>query len=153
MSQSKFKYAPLVDAGGIFTFSAALGDGVVKYTDADRGKPVKLPATNTNAMINCVAGNEIEGFIETIEPFTVNQGFNFGTVREHGRVYAKIGANQGATAAKVGDYVVADDQLAQGSGDNYARVKTGTPTVYRWRIVSIESGSGAAGSIVLLKRI
>lgn len=151
MSQSNFKFAPLVDAGRVgATISACLGTPAVKFTDNERGKPVKLAKLHNYVLT--AAGNEIEGFVETVEPFTVNQGYSFGTVRKEMRVYAKVGANQGATPMEVTDLVVADVQLADGAGDNYARVKTGTPTTFKWRVLERE-GNGTAGTIVLLERI
>ncbi len=151
MSQSNFKFAPLVDAGLVGAIiSAALGTPALKFTDNERGKPVKLAKLQNYVLT--AAGNEIEGFVETIEPFTVNQGYSFGSVRKDMRVYAKVGANQGATPMEVTDLVVADVQLADGAGDNYARVKTGTPTTFKWRVLQRE-GNGTAGTIVLLERI
>ncbi len=152
MGQSNFAFEPLVDlGGGLFTISAALGDGTFKYTDNERGKPVQLKASAKSAYELTAAGAEIEAFVETVEPFTVNQGLSFGTIRRGGRVYAKVGANQGATAMKVRDLVVADVQLANGAGDNYARVKTGTPATFKWRAIKI-IGDGTANSLVLLER-
>lgn len=151
MSQSNFKFSPLVDAAtALFTISAALGDTTYKFADNDRGKPVKLAGANN--YIFTAAGDEIEAFVETVEPATVNQGYSFGTVRKGGRVYAKVGANQGATAMAVRDLVVADVQSANGAGDNYAKVKTGTPTTFKWRVIS-RDGNGTAGTIVLLERV
>lgn len=150
MSQSNFKFQPLVDAGLVgVTVSAALGTPAVKFTDADRGKPMKMGKVQN--YVKTAAGDEIEGFLETVEPFTVNQGYSFGTVRRKLRVFAKVGANQGATAMDVLDLVVADVQSADGVGDNYAKVKTGTPTKFLWRVIARE-GNGTAGTIVLLER-
>lgn len=150
MSQSNFKFAPLVDAGLVgVTVSACLGTPSVKFTDADRGKPMVLGTAHN--YVNAAASAEIEGFLETVEPFTVNQGYSFGTVRRKMRVYAKVGANQGATPMAVKDYVVADVQSADGVGDNYGKVKTGTPTKFLWRVIERE-GNGTAGTIVLLER-
>ena len=151
MSQSNFKFAPLVDAGLVGAIiSAALGTPSVKFTDNERGKPVKLAAADNYVLT--AASDEIEAFVETVEPFTVNQGYSLGTVRKGGRVYAKVGANQGATPMAVRDLVVADVQSANGVGDNYARVKTGTPTTFKWRVIRRE-GNGTAGTIVLLERV
>lgn len=151
MSQSQFKFQPLVDAGLVgVTISAALGTPSVKFTDNERGKPVKL-ATADNYVLT-TAGDEIEAFVETVEPWTVNQGYSFGTVRRQMRVFAKVGDNQGATPMAVKDLVVADVQSADGVGDSYAKVKTGTPTTFKWRVIRRE-GNGTAGTIVLLERV
>lgn len=131
--------------------SAALGPNTsTKFADADVGKAVKLGSANNYVLVE--AGDEIEGFVTSIEPFTVNNGFSFGGVVVSGRVTAEVGANQGATPMAVGDYVVADAQVALGTAGK-AQVKTGTPSKFLWRCIRIISGTGAAGSTVLLERI
>lgn len=156
MSQNRFAFEPLVDIGGLFTQSAALGaDGTVgsRFTDKEIGKPLKLEIGSADSnMVLGAAGNEIEAFVETVEPFTVNQGFTFGTVRKHGRVYCKIASDQGATPAAVGDYVVSGAAEAIGTGDGYGKVKSGTPTKFLWRIIRVK-GTGAAGTVVLVERV
>jgi hypothetical protein len=131
--------------------SAALGPNTsTKFADADVGKAVKLGSANNYVLVE--AGDEIEGFVTSIEPFTVNNGFSFGGVVVSGRVTAEVGANQGGTPMAVGDYVVADAPVALGTAGK-AQVKTGTPTKFLWRCVRVVSGTGAAGSTVLLERI
>lgn len=131
--------------------SAALGpNSSTKFADADVGKAVKLGSANNYVLVE--ADDEIEGFVTSIEPFTVNNGFSFGGVVVSGRVTAEVGANQGATPMAVGDYVVADAPVALGTAGK-AQVKTGTPTKFLWRCVRVVSGTGAAGSMVLLERI
>jgi hypothetical protein len=131
--------------------SAALGPNAnTKFADADVGKAVKLGSANNYVLVE--AGDEIEGFVTSIEPFTVNNGFSFGGVVVSGRVTAEVGANQGATPMAVGDYVVADAPVALGTAGK-AQVKTGTPTKFLWRCIRVVSGTGAAGSMVLLERI
>jgi hypothetical protein len=131
--------------------SAALGPNTnTKFADADVGKAVKLGSANNYVLVE--AGDEIEGFVTSIEPFTVNNGFSFGGVVVSGRVTAEVGANQGATPMAVGDYVVADAPVALGTAGK-AQVKTGTPTKFLWRCIRVVSGTGAAGSMVLLERI
>lgn len=130
--------------------STALGpDANTKFADADVGKAVKLGTANNYVAV--VADDEIEGFVTSIEPFTVNSGFSFGGVVVSGRVTAEVGANQGVTPMAVGDYVVADTPVALGTAGK-AKVKTGAPSMYLWRCIRIISGTGAAGSTVLLER-
>lgn len=157
MSQNRFSFQPLVDIGGLFTLSAALGaDGTApaRFTEKEIGKPLKLEVASADSnYVLPAAGEEIEAFVESLEPFTVNQGFTFGTIRIRGRVWAKIGTDQGATPAKVGDYVVAGAAEAIGTGTGYGSVKTGAPSKYLWRIVGMKDGAGAAGTKVLLERL
>jgi hypothetical protein len=155
---------------GDTNISSALGTGSGNTFSAaaDIGKAVVLAAANNHVLAS--AGNEIDGFVNSVEPFTVNGGYSFGAVKTKGRIKAVVGANQGATPMAAGDYVVADAQLALGTvGDNQqwanypgtapstptgptAQVNTGAPTKKLWRCISVISGTGAAGSVVLLER-
>lgn len=129
--------------------SAALGaSSGAKFADADVGKAVKLGTANNYVPV--AAGNEIEGFVNSIEPFTVNDGFSFGGVKIEGRHTAKVGPAQVSTL-NVGDYVVADTPVALGTA-GYALVKAGSPTKNLWRCIRIVSGTGVAGDLVLLER-
>lgn len=131
--------------------SAALGVSTsTKLTDNDIGKAVKL-AANQNFVL-CGANDEIDGFLNTVEPFTVNGGFAFGGVQRNRRVQATVGANQGATPMAIGDLVVSDVQTGINTVGG-AKVKTGTPTTNLWRCLRIISGTGAATSVVLLERV
>lgn len=130
--------------------SSRLGPNpATKYTDKDVKKPVKL-GTSANHVI-CVAGDEIQGFIDSVDAAT-NGGYSFGGVARCNRgtrVEAVIGATQGATPAKLDDLVVADDQLAVGT-KGLPRVKTGNPARHMWRIINVR-GTGATGTVVVLE--
>lgn len=136
--------------------SWALGaDGTHPFTEADVGKAVKLAASNN--MILATNGDEIDGFVNTVEHYTVNSGFGFGGVRREGRQIALVGSNQSGTL-DVGEYVVADTQTTlntanQTDGTSLPYVKTGTPTYNHWRCIRIISGTGVPGDKVLLERI
>lgn len=163
-------FKPLVTVPAPTVISTPLGDGEDVYkSQSEIGKAVKL---GTGAYTHVLATNEdeIDGFITSINPETVNGGYSFGGVQLDGRVEAIVGPNQGATDMAIGDYVLADDQFALGSvggaqnWTNYpgtapstptgptARVITGTPTKRFWRCIYIVSGEGGAGSVVLLER-
>ena len=130
--------------------STALGaTGANEFSTEDVNKAVKLGTAN-NYLI-CAGGDEIEGFVGSVEAFTVNDGFSFGGVQEEGRRTVKVGPAQVGSVA-VGDLVVADVQTALGTAD-YATVKTGAPTSFKWRCINIISGTGAAGDLILLERI
>lgn len=132
-------------------FSTALGTGSGnQFTTNDVGKVVKLGTAQNYVLAS--GGNEIEGFVTSVEPFTVNGGYTFGGVTDEGFKEVVVGANQGATPMAVGDWVVADTQTALGTAAAGA-VKTGTPTKFLWRCVRIISGTGAAGSAVLVQRV
>lgn len=131
--------------------SSALGDTADnKFRSAeDFGKAVKMGAKSNHIL--CATGDEIEGFIDSVRGDTVNDGYSFGGVARGGRFPAKIGPNQGATAAAVLDLVVADDQAEAGTkGD--ALVRTGEPTKKLWRIISM-SGDGTEGTSVVLEKV
>lgn len=166
MSNS-FKFGVKVPAQEIV--DTALGDGVTAFSSPnDIGKAVVLGSAHNHVLAS--AGNDIDGFVNSVEPFMVNGGYSFGGILVEGRVEAVVGANQGATPMAAGDYVVADAQLALGTvGDNQqwttypgtppsnptgptAQVKTGAPTNKFWRCIAVLSGTGAAGSVVLLER-
>ena len=120
-----------------------------KLTDQDVKKAVKLGPNSHHVL--CAAGNEIEGFVDSVDSAT-NGGYSFGGVARCNRgcrVKAQIGATQGATAAALNDLVVADDQLAIGT-KGLPQVKTGTPSRHLWRILAL-NGSGAAGTEVILE--
>lgn len=161
-----FAFTVLVPAQEIQ--SSALGvDANGKFqAHADIGKPVKLAAGSKHVL--CSTGDEIAGFVNSVEPFTVNAGLSFGGVLKGGRIEVIVAADQGATPMAVGDYVVAGTQLALGtsgvtewnSGGTppstpqgpTGRVKTGTPTKKLWQCIRIISGTGVAGDTVLIER-
>lgn len=131
--------------------SAALGTGSGNaFGTNDINKAVKLAANNN--YVSCAAGDDIEGFVSSVEPYTVNAGFSFGSVQVEGRHEAVIGS--GANVA-IGGYVVADTPLALGTAGN-TPVKTGTPTRFFWRVINNITSPGnaaAVGHVVLLERV
>lgn len=164
-----FAFDVTVPAQEIISTALGTGSGNTFQSPYDIGKPVTLAAANNHVL--AAASAEIDGFVTSIEPSTVNGGYSFGGILVEGRILAVVGANQGATPMAVGDYVVADVQDAlgtavssTGSWTNYpgsapstptgptAKVKTGAPTKKFWRCIRKVSGTGAAGSVVLLER-
>lgn len=130
--------------------SAALGaSSAAPYGENDIGKGVKLGTAQNYVPV--ADGDEIEGFVVSLEPFTVNDGFSFGSVQRNGRVHAEVGASQVGNIA-VGALVVADVPVALGTA-GALKVKTGTPATYKWRVLRIISGTGATGSTVLIERV
>ena len=148
---NKFNFMPRV--GDSDKISAALGASTAaKFTDADKNKAVKL-ATGTNKnYIVCVAGDDIEGVVLSVEPHPVNNGWAFGTVQTGGRMIATVAA--GNTLA-VRDYVVAAAQSAVGTAQDYPVVQevTTEEPVFKWRVVDVLTGAGAAGTQVVIERV
>lgn len=120
-----------------------------KYSDKDKKKAVKMGTLGNHVL--CEAGNELEGFIDSVDAAT-QDGFSFGGVARGTRgfrVRAQIGSTQGNTAAVVGNFVVADAQLAVGTA-GLPQVKVGSPTTSKYRIMTVE-GDGLHGSTVVLE--
>ncbi len=130
--------------------STALGATATnEFSTTDVGKAVKLSTADNHIL--ATNGDEIGGFVNSVEPFTVNDGYSFGGIQKEGRKEAVVGANQVGTMA-IDDLVVADTQVALGTA-GAPKVKTGTPTRFLWRCIKIISGTGVAGDTVLLERI
>ena len=142
-----FQMQPLVDPVG--NFSAALGvNPAGAFTSKDVNKAVKLIADSTYGLV--AAGDEIEGTVEAISHFTVNNGFSFGTVNNRGRRVVTI---DNAVAVVIGDLVVAGAQAALGTAQTNTVARKGTPTKFLWRVVSLLGSNGAAGTSVLIERM
>lgn len=125
--------------------SVALGDNTNQArSDNDMGKAVKKgPLQN---YVLCADGDEIGGFIDSVRGDTVNAGHSFGGVQRRKRIWAEVGSGTVAVL----DFVVAAAQVPFGT-KGIAKVKTGTPEVYKWQAIRVE-GNGTAGSRVLLER-
>lgn len=157
-----FVFEPTVPAG--VAKSAVLGASTsAKFADADLGKPVKLGTVQNYVL--ATDGDDIEGFVVAIEPYTVNGGYSFGSVLDKGRFKALVDTSD---SVEIGDYVVAGTQAALGtaslpvitkgvafaqSGTTPFAVTEATPKHFFWRVVRIVSGTGAAGDTVLIERI
>lgn len=130
--------------------SAKLGPDVdTKYTDKDKKKAVKAKAGG--GYVLCADGDELDGFIDSVDQFTV-EGFSFGGVARGNvgfRVEAQVAAGV-ATPLAFNDLVVAGAQLARGT-PGLPQVKKGTPSIHRYRVLRLTTG--AAGSIVLLEKV
>lgn len=145
-----FAFRETVPAPSMLT--SALGTGGVNiWTDKELGKAVKLSATDDSTMVLATEDDEIFGFVGAIAIGTVNDGFSHGSVQIGGWREAQVGANQGVTAMAVGDFVVADDQVAFGTA-GYPKVKTAAGRSC-WRVMRVLSGTGVAGDKVLLMEI
>lgn len=145
-----FTYTQKVDAPLADIQNTALGTGGADiYGTVDIGKPLKVSSSGTMAI--CADGDEIEGFLSSVEVHTVNEGYSFGAAKRDQRVEALVGPSQVGNIAQTA-LVVADIQIAIGT-ESLAKVKTGTPATFKWRVLEILSGTGASGDKVLLERV
>lgn len=120
--------------------SAKLGTTGAKMVDADVGYPVKLGADS--AFVKCSDGDQIEGFVKSIEQWT-SDNHSFGGVQVGG--FKKVTV-YGAIA--VGDYLVAE---TGGRVKKAPAVTAGDATTvrnYHWRYVSGAVGVGATSEYV-----
>lgn len=150
MSAHKFRVKVTPHADRIeASFGAAAGEA---WGSKDLGKAVKL-GSNGSAYELCTDGDEIEGFVDSMEVVTVNDGFPFGTVKRSHRQEVLVGSGTVA----VGDYVVSATQAAVGTEEN-AKVKAKTLVAtdlnnHKWRCISIVTGSGAAGDTITIEKV
>ena len=148
---TQFVFTELVNDPHADVVSAALGvDNANKLSDLDVGKPVKLAANNN--YVACANGDQVEGFLISTEAATVNDGFSFGSVLRNKRVTAQVDSAELGTAV-VGSLMVAGTSAALGTKDAYPQMEIGTPADFKWRVISIKSGTGVAGDLVLLEKI
>lgn len=148
-----FTFTPLVNDPHADVITAALGvDANNKLNDNDIGKPVKL-AANDNYVL-CGDGDDIEGFLVSTEASTVNDGFALGSVKRNKRFKVQVEAGELGTAA-VGTYVCAGiPAVAINVKQTWPQVilKTLAADSAKWRVISIVSGTGVAGDLILIER-
>ena len=146
-----FTFTELVNSPHADVISAALGvDAANKLSDKDLGKPLVM-ASSDNYIIATV-GDEIEGFGVSTEAYTVKDGMAFGSVQRNMRKMVQVAT----TAVVWGDLVVAAASAAIGTADAYPQVKKALGTeagVFQWRVISIVTGTGVVGDIVLIEKI
>lgn len=127
--------------------SAALGASTgAPFGANDVGKAAKMGTLQNYVPV--ADGDELEGFVNSVEPFTVNAGFSFGTIQRGGDMLVEV---IGATPVALRDYVVAGAPVALGTAGK-AKVKPGSPTKFLWRVTRIVTGTGAAGDQVYIRR-
>lgn len=162
-----FSFRPLVNDPSADIISAALGNNTDQFDTVDVGQAVKLDSTGST-YVQCADGDEMEGFVISVEPFNVNSGFSFGSVQRDKRVKAQVAANEGGTLA-IGDHLVIGTPIALGTASGYPQVKAGvaaaqdgttpfayterTPNTFIWRVIEILTGTGVAGDLVLIERV
>jgi len=128
-------------------FTENLGNNTGQFSDKDIGKAVVY---NGDQMDQAAAGDQIVGFVTSVEPATV-EGHSVGSVRKTGRVWA---ADEAGTL-NVGDRVQAGTPIALGTVGKANVVALDTvahpqPT-YNWVVIRVDAG--AAGRTVLLEKV
>lgn len=148
------------------TFSSTtvrLGAGATandRFDLKEQGKAVKLVAESRYDL--CAVGDEIEGFITSVEAAPAN-GFSIGGITSRDKQWVTadgIQATPGTGAIAVGDYVLASTITAKGTAlAAYAKVIKATTQAtvraspYNWRVVSLGPvGTGAVGTAIVIER-
>lgn len=146
----------------VITARLGAGTGAANWlSDADVGKAVKLAGESRYDL--CAAGDEIEGFITSVETGT-HDNFTVGGVQVSGNKNVICDGSQAAGTGNlaVGDYVVAGAVTAKGTtlGSSYVKVRKATDQAaakaspFALRVVSLgEAGTGAVGTRALVQRV
>lgn len=148
---------PIEDA---ITVRLGAGSGTSNnFDEKEVGKPVKLVAESRYDL--AAAGNEIEGFITSVELAT-SAGFSIGGILQEDRVYVTfdgLQATPGTGTVAIGDYVVAGTAVAKGAALTvYPKVckatAAGNTLNFKWRVESLGSaGTGAVGTTGVIARV
>lgn len=125
-----------------------IGTNAKQATSADVGKAVKLAGVSTEL---CASGNEIYGFIESVEVASKNGVSVGGVLSDQG---SEVYATDQAGTLTVGALVVAGTITAFGTAlpTTGPNVIAGTPTTHKW-LVMARYTSGAYSGGVLLRKI
>lgn len=142
---AKFSLGIKLGVNTAHTDSVKLGEGDAQYNDKDRNKAVKYSTAKEATMVLCADGDEIEGFIASVEGFT-QDGQTFGTVIRKGPLVRQY--VYAAAALNLGDYVVSDAQEAAKTNTGPAKhvnnnigltkVKKKASGTSGWRVVGIK---------------
>lgn len=147
---ARFTSKPTVGSNTIETYKIT---GAI--VDADIGKPVKITATDE--VVLCADGDEIYGFIASVEPHTADGKVVVG-VQIDGRKFVilsgnsavgtlvEAAANEAAGTANAGDYALvsvharATDTVANLSASIFTK---------NWKVIS---GAGTDGTVALIEK-
>lgn len=144
------------------SITARLGAGsgaANNLSDSDVNKLVKL--TGESRFDLAAVGNEIEGYITSVEPATQG-GFSIGGVCQEGRLYVTfdgLQATPGTGVVAAGDYVVTGTPVAKGTALTVPpkvckATAAATGIVFKWRVVSLGSaGTGAVGTVGVIEQV
>lgn len=160
MSRSHFiaPTAPTMSSRTVrFGAGAAAGN---RWDASETGKAVKF--VSESAYDLCAAGDEIEGFVTSVEAATAN-GWSIGGITRWDLQWALadgLQATPGTGVITIGGYVVAGTITAKGTklasypkvclATNQATVRGGPNN---WRVMSLgPAGTGAVGTAIVLER-
>lgn len=127
-----------------------LGDNTGQYGQNDISKPVKLSGSTC---VPCADGDEIYGFVQSVEAFTYDGHSVGGVAADTGR---EAYATDEVGTMSVGDLAVAGTPTALGTaeiatGPNVKAAATPASVIHRWQVMEIVSGSGAGAKLLLRK--
>lgn len=160
MSRSHF-IVPTAPTEASMTVRLGAGNAAVNRFDLkEQGKAVKLVGESQYDL--CAAGDEIEGFVTSVEAAPQN-GWSIGGITLEDLRWATADGLQGTPgtgAIAVGDYVLAGTITAKGTAlTQYAKVTKATTQAtvkaspFNWRVVSLGPvGTGAVGTAIVIKR-
>lgn len=156
---AKFHIKPTILSSDVDTVRLGAGSGAANnWTDAEKGKPVRLVAESRYDL--CAVGNDIEGFVSSVEVGTTD-GFTIGGVFRNGKfevTFDGLQATPGTGVIAVGDIVVAGTPVAKGTAltgaPKVCKATTAANVVQKWRVVSLGAvGTGAVGTTGVIERI
>lgn len=130
------------------------------HSDKELSKPVKLVGDSRFGL--CAVGDQIEGFVGSVETGTVD-GYAYGGVLSDlgdrkAVTFDGLQATPGTGTIAVGDFVVAGTVVAKGTAlsapPRVCKATTQTGMYFSWRVVSLGSaGSGAVGTTGVIERV
>ncbi|MBI0182049.1 hypothetical protein H3V11_08870 [Snodgrassella sp. W8158] len=139
---AKFILSIVAEHNSRNTITNTFGTLDSKFTNEDHNKAVKR--TDSTAMQLCEEGDEIEGFVESVEPGT-QDGYSYGTCVRYASLVRMFVTGQDL---KIGDYVVCGAQTAPGvanGNDDFPLnsygttvVKKGSPVNFKWRVIALD---------------
>lgn len=130
-----------------------LGDETKQFSDADIGKPVKYSG---ETMVACVSGDNIVGFVTSVEPYSQG-GHSVGAVKRD--VNTEFLCTDEAGGLSVGDYVTAGTITALGTtgpapGPNVLVDATpATAPAHKWQVVATYVTPSTAGDQVMVQKV
>lgn len=159
----KFLMTELVPSRAPLTARLGGGTGSAEhFSDEEVGKAVKL--VGDSRYDHCIAGDNIEGFINSVEPATLDD-YSLGSVQVGDRKVVTadgLEVTPGTGTIAVGDYVNAgtmvakDTALTDAAPQKVTKATTqanvsGSP--FAWRVVSLGTvGTGAVGTLILIEK-
>lgn len=147
MAGHAFNFGQRVPRPQLAVEPAALGaSSSAKFVQNDVNKFVKLSSADNYILVS--DGDDIEAVCVAMEPYTVNSGFSFGSVQKK---FDGLVVTVSGTTLSVGGQVICGPQAALGTAQEYPVVKTGTGTLFKWRVKSLLGGTGAASTQVLIE--